>query len=102
MLHTSLAYRTGVRIATALLPVAARLSPKLGKAHRARAGVLERFGRWAATHRDPERPLAWFHAPSVGEGLQAEAVMQALRGVRPAWQLAYTHFSSSAEPLARR
>lgn len=102
MLHTSFAYRGGVRLATALLPVAARLSPKLGKAHRARAGVLERLGRWAAVHRDPARPLAWFHAPSVGEGLQAEAVMRALRSVRPAWQLAFTHFSSSAEALARR
>lgn len=102
MLHTSLAYRGGVRLATALLPMAARLSPKLGKAHRARSGVLDRCRRWADAHRDPARPLAWFHAPSVGEGLQAEAVMQALRASRPTWQLAYTHFSSSAEALARR
>ncbi|HTK55220.1 MAG TPA: glycosyltransferase N-terminal domain-containing protein [Gemmatimonadales bacterium] len=102
MLHTSLAYRGGVRLATALLPVAARLSPKLGQAHRARRGVLERLETWARAHRDAARPLAWFHAPSVGEGLQAEAVMQALRTARPGWQLAYTHFSSSAEALARR
>lgn len=102
MLQTSLAYRGGIRIATALLPMAARVSPKLGRAHRARRGVLERFRTWAQTHRDPARPLAWFHAPSVGEGLQAEAVMQALRAARPDWQVAYTHFSSSAEALARR
>jgi 3-deoxy-D-manno-octulosonic-acid transferase len=102
MLQTSLAYRGGVRIATALLPLAARVSPKLGKAHRARREVLQRLGAWAGAHRDTARPLAWFHAPSVGEGLQAEAVMQALRAARPAWQLAYTHFSSSAEALARR
>ncbi|HVX88808.1 MAG TPA: glycosyltransferase N-terminal domain-containing protein [Gemmatimonadales bacterium] len=102
MLQTSLAYRGGVRIATALLPIAARVSPKLGQAHRARREVLQRLGAWARAHRDTARPLAWFHAPSVGEGLQAEAVMQALRATRPAWQLAYTHFSSSAEALARR
>ena len=102
MLQTSLAYRGGVRVATAFLPVAARLSPKLGRAHRARAGVLDRLGSWAATHRDVARPLVWFHAPSVGEGLQAEAVMQTLRAARPGWQLAYTHFSSSAEALAKR
>src|SRR5574338_552289 len=102
MLQTSLAYRGGVRIATAFLPMAARLSPKLGRAHRARAGVLDRLASWAASRRDVARPLVWFHAPSVGEGLQAEAVMQALRAARPAWQLAYTHFSSAAEALARR
>ena len=102
MLQTSLAYRGGVRIATALLPMAARLSPKLGRAHRARAGVLARLHAWAHAHRDTARPLVWFHAPSVGEGLQAEAVMQALRATRPTWQIAYTHFSSSAEGLARR
>ena len=102
MPETSLAYRSAVRLATALLPLAARLSPKLARAHAARAGVLDRVGRWGATGRDPSRPLVWFHAPSVGEGLQAEAVMGALKARRPEWQLAYTHFSSSAEALARR
>ena len=102
MLETSLAYRGAVRLATALLPLAARLSPKLARAHEARAGVLGRLRAWAAGGRETARPLVWFHAPSVGEGLQAEAVMQALRAARPHWQVAYTHFSSSAEALARR
>lgn len=102
MPETSLAYRGAVRLATALLPLAARLSPKLARAHEARTGVLERLRTWSASGRDMRRPLVWFHAPSVGEGLQAEAVMRALRGARPEWQLAYTHFSSSAEALARR
>lgn len=102
MPETSLAYRVAVRSATALLPLAARLSPKLARAHAARAGVLERLRAWGARGRDTRRPLVWFHAPSVGEGLQAESVMQALRAARPEWQIAYTHFSSSAEALARR
>lgn len=102
MPETSLAYRGAIRMATALLPLAARFSPKLATAHRARAGVLDRMKAWADAHRDPARPLVWFHAPSVGEGLQAEAVMQALRGLRPDWQFVYTHYSSSAEALARR
>jgi 3-deoxy-D-manno-octulosonic-acid transferase len=102
MPHTSLAYRSVIRVATALLPIAARVNPKLGRAHLARVGTAGRLREWAASHRDPARPLAWFHAPSVGEGLQAEAVMQALRARRPEWQLAYTHFSSSAEALAQR
>ena len=52
--------------------------------------------------RDPARPLAWFHAASVGEGLQAESVLLELRRLVPRCQLVYTHFSPSAEPLARR
>ena len=102
MPDTTWAYRGLVRAATSLLPLAASLNAKLGRAHRGRSGVLERMAAWGRSGRDPARPLAWFHAPSVGEGLQAEAVMQALRAARPAWQVAYTHFSSSAEGLARR
>lgn len=99
---TSLAYRGAIRFASAVLPLVAWVDPKLSRAHNGRAGVLERVRAWAAAKRDPKRPLVWFHAPSVGEGLQAEAVMQALKKARPDWQLAYTHFSSSAEGLAKR
>jgi len=67
-----------------------------------RRGVLERFARWAAAHRDPRRPLVWVHAPSVGEGLQARPVIEMLRQRRPDVQVVYTHFSSSAAPLAAR
>lgn len=41
------------------------------------------------------------HAPSVGEGLQARPVLQRLRAAHPELQLAYTHFSPSAERFAR-
>jgi 3-deoxy-D-manno-octulosonic-acid transferase len=41
------------------------------------------------------------HAPSVGEGRQAEAVLRRLKARHPGWQVAYTHFSPSAEALAR-
>jgi 3-deoxy-D-manno-octulosonic-acid transferase len=47
-----------------------------------------------------DRPLAWFHAPSVGEGLQAKAVLREFRQHHPHWQVAYTYFSSSAEAFA--
>src|SRR5439155_225992 len=67
----------------------------------ARRGVTERLAAWAHAHRDPKRPLVWVHAPSVGEGLQAKPVLEALRAERPQWQLAYTFFSPSAERLAR-
>jgi 3-deoxy-D-manno-octulosonic-acid transferase len=50
--------------------------------------------------RTPERPLVWFHAPSVGEGLQARPVIEALRAAHPQVQVAYTFFSPSAESFA--
>ena len=37
----------------------------------------------------------------MGEGLQARAVIEALRGRRPEIQIAYTHFSPSAEAFSR-
>jgi 3-deoxy-D-manno-octulosonic-acid transferase len=82
--------------AAALLPGEA----KLLRACRGRHGLLARYAAWAATHRDPERPLLWMHAPSVGEGLQARPILQALRRTQPALQLAFTHYSPSAEVLA--
>jgi 3-deoxy-D-manno-octulosonic-acid transferase len=41
------------------------------------------------------------HAPSVGEGLQARPVVELLRASHPELQVAYTHFSPSAERFAR-
>ncbi len=41
------------------------------------------------------------HAPSVGEGLQAKPVLEALRQARPELQLAYSWFSPSAERFAQ-
>ncbi|HEU4748224.1 MAG TPA: glycosyltransferase N-terminal domain-containing protein, partial [Gemmatimonadaceae bacterium] len=67
----------------------------------ARRGILRRYREWGATRRDPSRPLVWFHAPSVGEGLQALPVLQLLRSRRPDVQIAYTHYSPSAENFAR-
>lgn len=84
--------------------VAAALAPagdgKLRRSFRARRGAVDRLRAWASTQRDPARPLVWFHAPSVGEGLQARPVIERLRLTHPSWQLAYTHFSPSAERFA--
>lgn len=67
-----------------------------------RRGLLARYRRFAAERRDPARPLVWFHAPSVGEGLQATPVIARLRAQRPDMQIAYTHFSPSASAFAQR
>jgi 3-deoxy-D-manno-octulosonic-acid transferase len=85
--------------------MAAALAPatggKLARTLRARRGLLRRWEAWASTHRDPARALLWMHAPSVGEGLQARPVLELARARRPDLQLAYTHFSPSAERFAR-
>ena len=83
--------------------IAAHAPPGDGKVRRSfnsRRNVLERFARWGAQHRDPSRPLLWFHAPSVGEGLQARPVIEALRARQPRAQIAYTCFSPSAQSFA--
>ena len=68
---------------------------------RARRGIRARYVAWGRTGRDGGRDLLWVHAPSVGEGLQARPVLHLLRAERPEIQLAYTHFSPSAEGFAR-
>jgi len=94
-------YTLALRAARPLLSLAARGEGKLARGIRGRADVLRRMETWARAHRDPARPLVWFHAPSVGEGLQARAVVQAFRARRPDAQVAYTFFSPSAEAFAR-
>ena len=96
------AYSVALRAAGALLPLLARGDGKLARGIRGRRGVLERMRAWAEQERDRGRPLVWFHAPSVGEGLQAMAVMAAFRARRPDAQVVYTFFSPSAEGIARR
>lgn len=99
---TSWSYRAAVRLGVALAPILGLVDPKVGEGHRRRRRAADRLAWWAASHRDHARPLVWFHAASVGEGRQAESVLHELRRLVPACQVVYTHFSPSAEPLARR
>jgi 3-deoxy-D-manno-octulosonic-acid transferase len=73
---------------------------KLLRALRARRGIDARYAEWGARGRAPDRPLLWMHAPSVGEGLQARPVLELVRAEFPRAQIAYTHFSPSAERFA--
>ncbi len=102
MPSTAPGYRAAVRLGVALGAVGGLFDAKLGTGHRGRRESAERLSAWGLTRRDRSRPLAWFHASSVGEGLQAESVLLELRRIRPDCQLAYTHFSPSATSLARR
>ena len=102
MPQTSLTYRAVVRVATAAVPLFSLTNPRVRAGHRGRRAAERVLSDWARRERDPGRPLAWFHASSVGEGLQAESVIEALRALRPRLQFVFTHFSPSSEPLARR
>jgi 3-deoxy-D-manno-octulosonic-acid transferase len=88
----------GARLVAAVAPAR---EGKLWRALRARRGIRARYTKWGREGRDPARALLWMHAPSVGEGLQARPVLQRLRTAHPELQLAYTHFSPSAERFAR-
>ena len=95
-------YAAGMAVADVAAVLTSIMAPnaehKVLRSLRARRGVL---ARWAAQSegRDVSRPLVWWHAPSVGEGLQARPVAQAARRVHPDWQQAYSFYSPSAEPL---
>jgi len=96
------AYEVAARLALAVAQVVPPGESKLLRTLRARRGLADRYRRWAELHRDRSRPLLWMHAPSVGEGLQARPVLERIRAMRPDVQLAYTHFSPSAEGFAAR
>ena len=74
---------------------------KLSRTLIARVGLVDRWIADASQVRDRTRPLAWFHAPSVGEGLQARPIIEALRRALPEVQIAYSFFSPSAESFAK-
>lgn len=75
---------------------------KLAQSVAGRRGLMQRYQEFGRTGRDRSRSLVWFHAPSVGEGLQATPVMSRLRKARADVQQAYTHFSPSAAGFAAR
>lgn len=100
MPRTSLVYRALLRTASVLVPLGGLANQKLARTVALRRGVGERLAAWGRVSRDSARPLAWFHAPSVGEGRQAQAVLQEFRARHPDWQVAYTYFSPSAESFA--
>jgi len=94
-------YQAALRLALAAAPAAGWVSPRVRAGIQARRHAGERLLEWSRSKRDPHRSLAWFHASSVGEGLQARSVLVAFRRRCPECQVVYTHFSPSAEGLAR-
>lgn len=95
-------YELGVTALRPVVSMVSPLSPKLRRGVQGRRGAGERLADWAAAHRDAAHPLAWFHAPSVGESLMAQAIIKELRALKPGVQIAFTYFSPSAERVAER
>ena len=95
-------YRSLQRLLRASAPALAGRASTGARGVVGRSRALPSLLEWARAERDRERPGAWLHAPSVGEGLQAQAVLEALMRRRPALQATFTHFSPSAEALAGR
>ena len=95
-------YELGLYAVRPLLTVASPLSSKLRRGMNGRRGAADRLAEWARAHRDANRPLVWVHAPSAGESLMAQAIIEALRELRPDLQIAFTFFSPSAERVATR
>jgi 3-deoxy-D-manno-octulosonic-acid transferase len=96
-----LPYRMLVGAARLASPLLAGGDSKLARGIAGRRHAHELLSTWGRTLRDPQRPVVWFHAPSVGEGLQAKAVIEALFELRPDVQVVFTFFSPSAEEFAR-
>ncbi|MDX1568297.1 MAG: glycosyltransferase N-terminal domain-containing protein, partial [Longimicrobiales bacterium] len=82
-------------------PLFSRGESKLARGIRGRRSAGDDLRRWGREERAPDRPLIWFHAPSVGEGFQARAVAEEFRRSRPEVQVVYTYFSPSAVSFAR-
>ncbi|HSW29412.1 MAG TPA: glycosyltransferase N-terminal domain-containing protein [Longimicrobiales bacterium] len=95
-------YRSAQRLLRAAAPSLGRGTSKAARGIAGRSASLQAMAAWARSERDRARPGAWLHAPSVGEGFQARAVLEALQRRRPALQAVFTHFSPSAEGLAAR
>lgn len=89
-------YDVGIQLARLLVHPATPFSTKLRAGVTGRRDARERLVDWGRAHRDPQRPLVWLHAPSLGESLMAQAIISELRAVRSNLQVAFTHFSPSA------
>ena len=101
MAVSEIGYDLALRAVLPLLRVLSPFNTKLERAVTGRARALTELRRWSESQRG-EQPLLWVHAPSVGESLMAQAIIHELRVRLPEAQIAFTHFSPSAERIRQR
>ena len=103
-------YRTTLRALRALSPAMTKGDSKLAIGLRGRRDAHERLAAWgrsfrvdsvngAATPPVTDRPIVWVHASSVGELIQARAVIDVLRRRTARLHVVLTFFSPSAEAV---
>lgn len=97
-----LVYETALRAAPTALRLVAPFHGRLRRALQGRRDSARALHEWARLARTDDRPLAWLHAPSVGEALMAQAILAALKQREPAMLSVFTYFSPSAERIATR
>lgn len=102
MLGRERLYESALRGGRPLLRLAAPFHRKLGRGVRGRRRAVAVLEAWAGVARASDRSLVWVHAPSVGEGLMAQAIVTEVRARRPDLQIAFTYFSPSAERIAAK
>ena len=98
-------YRTALRALRVASPVLLRAlhalskgESKLARGLRGRRHAHERLLAWGSRGRSGGGgPVVWVHASSVGESVQARAVIDVLRRRIPEIQVVFTFFSPSAE-----
>src|SRR5262245_53166817 len=98
---SDLGYDLALRAALPLVRALAPFNEKLKRGIDGRENALDELRRWSESART-DQPLIWVHAPSVGESLMAQAIVQSLRSHLPEAQIAFTHFSPSAERMRGR
>ena len=94
-------YRALIRGFRVVSPAMMGGSSKLSRGLRGRRDAHRILISWGREVRDPNRPVVWIHASSVGEALQAKAVLEAWKVRTPDLQVAFTFFSPSAEAFAK-
>ena len=96
-------YRLAARLGSGLAPALSPLSPKLAAGHRGRRDAGRRLAAWAARSQRPAR-ARWSGStpPRSARAFRRRACCCELRRLHPEAQYVYTHYSPSAEPLARR
>ncbi len=100
MSPTERLYSLAIGALRPLIPAAGLLPEKLAEAVRGRGMAADRARAWAATARQPERPLLWLHGASAGELAGAAPVLGRLRSERPELQVAVTCSSPSGRATA--